>query len=360
MKLWKIGVGMGFLAAASHAAHQVDLPASLAAPGAMVVDVHVGLSYSEGPAVDADGNLFFSEDPDVNTGRIWKISPTGEKTVYKDPSRGSNGLEFDNEGRLHICMLDSVLRIEKNGQVTVLHASKSGTSIGRVNDLSINSAGALFFTNLNGNTLFFRNPEGVITTRNFNGVNGVEWVEEKSIVYVASGGLQKCKVDNATGVLSDCAVFAGGTNGATDGLTVDVQGNVWHANWSLGKVFVSDSTGKELGSITIDAAPVQGKRYSNGAMGNADNCHFGGPDLKTLFITGDGGLYKIDLLVKGRRRPGWPSSSTPILLPARRAPTFRPANRVGDPMRFLLPSGKGFAVGLDGRREKTELRPVKP
>src|SRR4051812_30403082 len=31
-------------------AHQVSLPASLAARGAQVVDVHVGLSYSEGPA----------------------------------------------------------------------------------------------------------------------------------------------------------------------------------------------------------------------------------------------------------------------------------------------------------------------
>ena len=161
MKLWKTLVwsGLSGIIPAAHAAHQVSLPASLAAAGVQVVDVHVGLSYSEGPAVDPAGNLFFSEDPDVNTGKIWKITPQGVKSVYKDPSRGSNGLEFDNQGRLHIAMLDSVLRIEPDGQtaVTVLHSSKSGTSIGRVNDLSINSAGALFFTNLSGNTLFFRN-----------------------------------------------------------------------------------------------------------------------------------------------------------------------------------------------------------
>jgi gluconolactonase len=352
MEIRKSMVWAGALSAvtAAHAAHQVSLPASLAAPGTQVVDVHVGLSYSEGPAVDPAGNVWFSEDPDVNTGRIWKITPQGEKTVFKDPSRGSNGLEFDNQGRLNICMLDSVLRIETDGKVTVLHSSKNGASIGRVNDLSINSAGAMFFTNLNGNTLFFRNVNGDITTKTFSGVNGVEWVEEKSIVYVASGGLQKCKVDNATGALSDCAVFAGGTNGATDGLTLDVQGNVWHANWSLGKVFVSDSTGKELGSITIDAAPVTGKRYTNGAMGNADNCHFGGPDLKTLFITGDGGLYKINLLVAGRRRPGWPTTPNAVRLPAARGEGLKLGYRLPDPARFLLQAGNGSAVGLDGRR----------
>ena len=346
------------MAPAVHAAHQVNLPASLAAPGAQVVDVHVGLSYSEGPAVDPQGNVWFSEDPDVNTGRIWKITPEGTKTVFKDPSRGSNGLEFDNQGRLNICMLDSVLRVENDGKVTVLHASKQGASIGRVNDLSINSAGAMFFTNLNGNTLFFRNTAGDITTRTFSGVNGVEWVEEKSTVYVASGGLQKCKADNATGVLTDCSAFASGTNGATDGLTLDVQGNVWRANWGLGKVFVQDSTGKELGTITIDAAPVTGKRYTNGAGGNADNCHFGGPGLKTLFITGDGGLYKIDLLVAGRRRPNWPTAAAhPVLPAAGKGASFRAGDRAGDPARFLLRIGTDITVGADGRRQSPRIAP---
>jgi gluconolactonase len=356
--LW---AGLLWAAPVVYSAHQVSLPASLAAPGAQVVDVHVGLSYSEGVAVDPAGNVFFSEDPDVDNGRIWKITPQGEKSIYKDPSRGSNGLEFDNQGRLHICMHDSLLRVETDGKVTVLHASTPSASIGRVNDLSISSTGAVFFTNLNGNTLFFRNTSGQITTKTFSGVNGVEWIEEKSIVYVASGGLQKCKVDNTTGALSDCAVFVASPNGATDGLTVDVQGNVWHANWSLGKIFVSDSTGKELGSISIDAAPVAApKRSTSGAMGNTDNCHFGGPENKTLFITGDGGLYKIDLLVAGRNRPGWPVGPSAITIPTVRAANMRTGTRLADPARFLLRIGEGNAVRLDGRRAGLLAVPVTP
>jgi gluconolactonase len=342
MKLEHSGWLALLLAAPSaYSAHVVNLPTSLAEAGTQVVDVHVGLAYSEGPAVDPAGNLFFSENPDVDTGQIWKITPDGTKSVFKKPSRGSNGLEFDNQGRLNIAMNDSLIRVELDGKVTPLYSSQPMADIGRVNDLSISSAGAIFFTNLNGNTLFFRNAAGTTTSRNFSSVNGVEWIEEKGIVYVASNGLQKCKVDNATGALTGCASFAG----ATDGLTTDVEGNVYRANWGEGKLYVNDSTGKELGSITIDAAPVPGKRYTNGAGGNVSNCHFGGPDLKTLFITGDGGLYKVQLKVAGRRRPNWPTSA--LLAPASRNRTAMPRLvRVEGMFRAESPRGP---VLLDGR-----------
>lgn len=287
------------LAGMARSQHVVSLPIEIAAAGTKVDSVLEGLSYSEGPAFDSAGNLFFSEDPDVNTGRIWKVTPAGVATVYKDPSRGSNGLEFDLQGRLNICMLDSVLRMERNGSVTVLASRSASLTLGRVNDLSISSTGAMFFTNLSGNTLFFRTPAGQITTRTFNGVNGVEWIEEKGIVFIASGGLQKCRVDNATGVVSACASFAGGT----DGLTTDINGNVYRASWGDGRIFVHDSTGTQLGFISIAAKEISGKRFTSGNAGNASNCHFGGPDRKTLYITGDGGCYKVLLKVPGRILP---------------------------------------------------------
>jgi hypothetical protein len=34
------------------------------------------------------------------------------------------------------------------------------------------------------------------------------------------------------------------------------------------------------------------------------NLAWGGPDRKTLYITGDGGLYKVQLKVAGWRQPG--------------------------------------------------------
>lgn len=334
-------------APAIYSAHVVDLPATLVDAGTQVVNVHVGLSYSEGPAVDPAGNLFFSEDPDIRTGRIWKITPQGVKSVFKDPSRGSNGLEFDNQGRLHIVMNDSVLRVETDGQVTVLFASPpmGNGNFNKVNDLSISSMGSLFFTNLGGNTVYFRNTSGQITTRNTGSVNGIEWIEEKGIVYAAFDGLQKCRVNNTTGELTNCARFAGGT----DGLTTDVNGNVWRADWSVGRIYVMDSTGAQQGFIGIDAAEVTGKRFNSGARGNASNCHFGGPDLKTLYITGDGGLYSIRLKVAGRRRPQWPTSVRSEALVSYRR-TAKAGYRLPIASRFLLLDHKMVPVSPDGRQ----------
>ena len=47
-----------------------------------------------------------------------------------------------------------------------------------------------------------------------------------------------------------------------------------------------------------------------GKQGNADNCVFGGPDMKTLFITGDGGLFSIRLKI-----PGVPAGVTALRAP---------------------------------------------
>jgi gluconolactonase len=350
---WRAALLLIVSATGIHAAHIVKLQASIADPGAQVEDVHVGLSYSEGPAVDPLGNVYFSEDPDVETGRIWKITPEGTKTVFKEPSRGSNGLEFDLRGRLNICMFDSVLRVEADGvdgsgrsRVTVLAATGTGgLKLDRVNDLSIAGNGAMFFSNLNGNTLFYRSPEGQIRTRNYSGPNGVEWIEEKGILYIGNlQGLKKCQVNNQTGELGTCRDFAG----PTDGLTTDVEGNVYRASWLEGKIFVHDSTGKELGSIAIDSREVQGKRFSRGATGNVSNCHFGGPDRKSLFITGDGGLYKVKLKMAGRVRPG---TSTGLRIPA--DPVLAPEPRIilrrQGGGRLIVEEVSGRRAGVDGR-----------
>ncbi|MEO6094593.1 MAG: SMP-30/gluconolactonase/LRE family protein [Fibrobacteria bacterium] len=327
--VWTVSV---FAVGTAWPQHTVSLPVNFAAPDARVEAVLEGLAFSEGPAVDLAGNLYFSEDPDVMTGRIWKITPQGEKSVVKEPGRGSKGLEFDNLGRLNIAMKDSVLRLETDGKVTVLAAKSPSLDLRHINDLSIGSTGAMFFTNLEGNTVFFRSPEGVIKTKQFSSPNGVEWIEEKGILYLSAGSLQKCQVNNATGEIGACASFAG----ATDGLTTDVEGNVYRASWGDGRIFVHDSTGKQLGYIAIASKEVSGKSFSPGNRANASNCHFGGPNRKTLFITGDGGCYKVELKVAGRLRPGFPIG---VRLP----------RMAGSPIRTGMRRGRsGGVLGTSG------------
>jgi gluconolactonase len=281
----------------------VNLPQELADADATVEPVYTGLAYSEGPAFNDNGNLYFSEDPDYLDGRIWKLTPDGETTVFFEPGNSSNGLEFDPQGRLVSCQQDRVLRFEEDSTTTALVESGNGMDLQKVNDLSIGSSGAMYFTNLWGGTVFFRNEEGEVKQfSQFNNPNGIEWIEEKSFIYLAANGrLLKCAVDASNGDIGNCEDFAG-VNGP-DGLTVDENGNVYQASWSDGAIVVFDSTGNNLGRIEINAEETQGKHFTQGQSGNASNCVFGGPENRTLYITGDDGCYRVQLKVAGRKKP---------------------------------------------------------
>jgi hypothetical protein len=83
-------------------------------------------------------------------------------------------------------------------------------------------------------------------------------------------------------------------------------------------------------------------------MGNTSNCHFGGPDRKTLFITGDGGLYKVQLKIAGRVRPGAP---TGVRLSKGRDIAFakRAILRRQGPGRLVVEEVFGRLISMDGR-----------
>ncbi len=54
------------------------------------------LAFTEGPAVHADGSVYFS---DIENNRIWKLSPDGTRSVFREPSGRTNGHTFDPSGR---------------------------------------------------------------------------------------------------------------------------------------------------------------------------------------------------------------------------------------------------------------------
>src|SRR5690606_14227471 len=85
------------------------------------------------------------------------------------------------------------------------------------------------------------------------------------------------------------------------------------------------TAGQQIGSISLRS--VSGAYNArNGNAGNANNCVFGGPDLKTLFITGDGGLFSLRVKI-----PGVPPPQEPTALRAERIkpPGSETHNRAG-------------------------------
>jgi gluconolactonase len=70
-----------------------------------------------------------------------------------------------------------------------------------------------------------------------------------------------------------------------DGLKVDSKGNIWATG--EGGIRIISPAGKVLGQIVLPEV--------------AANLAFGGNDLKTLYITGSTGVYRLPLLIAGER-----------------------------------------------------------
>jgi gluconolactonase len=275
----------------------INLPSTLADASAKVEGVKTGLAYSEGPAFDRVGNLYFSEMSSPQM-KVWKVTPQGVATVFRTGD-SFNGIECDPQGRLVFCERDKITRLNQSGGIdTLSKTGDDGFQLLTTNDLSIGATGAMFFTNhSSGRSLFYRSASGSLKRwGGFPLPNGVEWIEEKGFLYLC---LSDSNMVITYSVAGDGSISSGKkfvSLSVPDGITLDERYNVYVACSREGKVYVYDSTGTTLGAITVQGT-------ANPA-GNVSNCVFGGTDNKTLYITGNGGAYRIPLLVAGRVRPG--------------------------------------------------------
>ena len=73
---------------------------TIIAPGAKLQELSRGFAFTEGPSVDAEGNVYFTDQPND---RILKWSVDGKLSTFLEPAGRSNGLCFDNKGRLWAC-----------------------------------------------------------------------------------------------------------------------------------------------------------------------------------------------------------------------------------------------------------------
>lgn len=107
--------------------------------------------------------------------------------------------------------------------------------------------------------------------------NALAWSPDGATMYHADTPTQQVYAydyDAGTGVISNRRLFLDlkGTGEKPDGATVDSAGNYWVALYGAGKVAQFSPEGRRLGDIML---PVKAPTMP---------C-FGGPDLKTLYIT---------------------------------------------------------------------------
>src|SRR5262245_49835739 len=129
-------------------------------PNPKIFKLAEGFKFTEGPVWDRKGNFLLFSDPNNNT--IYRYSPedNGALTVFREKSGyegadiaeygqpGSNGLTFDPSGHLTINQHGNrrVVRLEGDGQLTVLADRFEGKRLNSPNDLVYRSDGTLYFT----------------------------------------------------------------------------------------------------------------------------------------------------------------------------------------------------------------------
>lgn len=260
--------------------------------------------FTEGPTKTPDGKLYFT---DIPASTIHVLSPEGTVEVFLNPSGKANGLMYGGEGRLLACQMEGkLISIDlKSKEVKVLAESYKDNHFNAPNDLVIDKQGGIYFTDprygaadpwpQGTEAFYYRAPDGTVSRlgEDLAAPNGIILSpDEKTLYIVPSMQRQMVAYEvKEPGKLGERRVFcelkqpATKNNSGGDGLTVDVQGNLYITT-DLG-VQVYNSTGKLLGIIECPEQPA--------------NVTFGGPENKTLFMTSRTGLYQAQMEVSGHQ-----------------------------------------------------------
>jgi gluconolactonase len=274
--------------------------------------------------------------------RRW-IDDDGRVTVFRNPSNNSNGNTFDFQGRQVTCEHTGrrISRYEHDGSITAVAETFMGQRLNSPNDVAPHRDGSYWFTDpAAGFTLYEGAPEvaggaanadgrynsragqaiGVgsakreIMTANVYRVdpqsgrvdmmvsstnlagnpNGIAFSPDYKKVYVVNAGNVHSFDLGADNKLSNQKEFSNfmidGIRCGTDGIRVDVNGNLWcgsNAGRNLGYsgVTVWSPEAKLLGRIRLPETCA--------------NLAFGGPKRNRLFMTAAQSLYSVYVNTQG-------------------------------------------------------------
>src|SRR5262245_14435511 len=273
-------------------------------PVGPVQKVQGGFVFTEGPAADRSGNLYFT---DVRAQKIHKLGTDGTVTVIREQSNGANGLMFNAKGELIACEMGSgaVVAYSPDGKERrVLAGEYNGKRFNAPNDLVIDKQGGGYFTDPQFNaptplaqrdrSVYYLAPDGKVNRlfeRDHPAPNGVILSPDEKTLYVIptfSADMMAYPVESP-GKVGAGKVFcslkqpAGRENTGGDGLTIDTKGNLYITSALAVQVF--DRPGKHLGTIAYPEQPA--------------NCDFGGPEMKTLYVTARTSLYAVKMEAQG-------------------------------------------------------------
>jgi gluconolactonase len=282
--------------------------------------IATGFRWAEGPVYFRDGGYLLWSDIPNNRMLRW-LEEDGHVSVFRSPSNYSNGNTRDLQGRLLTCEHDSrrVTRTEPDGRITVIMDSFNGKKLNAPNDVVVASDGAIWFTDpgygidgeYEGHADKFELPtnvyrvdpksgKAVVVVDDFTRPNGLAFSPDERLLYIVDsgathGGPAHIRVfDVVANKLRKSRVFADDFSpGFTDGMRVDVKGNVW---CSMGWADPAEDGVR----CYAPEGDIIGKVHLPETCANV--C-FGGKKRNRLFMCGSTSVYALYLGIQGAQLP---------------------------------------------------------
>jgi gluconolactonase len=270
---------------------------------------------TEGPVWDGE-HIFITQ---IRKSRILRYDPkSGEIDVWREGTNRTNGLAFDENGRLFGCCSGgrAIVRFDPDGRNTVIADRLNGKRLNTPNDLAIDRKGRIWFTNpindgnwdktevpeLEDRQVLRADPQADGTykvtqvTSDVTQPNGILVSRDQRTLYVAESGsvrgidreLRAYPIGEDGSLGTYDALFtwgedARGVHRGIDGMCLDAEGNIvatagYYTEGSGPMLYVFSPTGRVL-----ETHPVPANRPTNVC--------FGGPDLTTVFVTSTNGHF---------------------------------------------------------------------
>jgi gluconolactonase len=271
----------------------------------------------EGPAVDAAGNVYFTDLP---RNRILRLGTDGKVSTFRQPANNPNGLVFDPQFRLIAAERGDpaaktpgrITRTDmKSGRIEVLAEKYEGASFGVPNDVTFDGRGRIYFSA--GGNVYRIDTDGkiarVVAAPVVDSSNGVMLSPDDRTLYVVEmnrgpNGPRRVRAFDLSrdGTASNPRVFHEFFPGrGGDGMAVDVEGNLYVAAGMHKPRGTTETLDVKTGVHVFSPA---GKLVEHIPipLDIITNVAFGGPDLKTLYVTSGTTLYKVSNKIAGTRR----------------------------------------------------------